>query len=253
MVAKRLLQEARQGRGSRFGARAAACAGDLPLPYSLWPAREHHPRRAHAAAAAADQPTAVVKLIHPARVRRCVAAVEWVTQTCVAFDGLCGVACGALLSPLRQMAFEAPEATGNLSELLAELRMIDLDDRGPDINGIARPVGTEANQRNPPYHGSWGRYDTLEPRASSTPPPCGRAITRSRRPSPRRAQALYLRLLTNAGFKAAFASAYARHYTEIAMCYAHSTAAESDGPRESLVFASQISVNSSTGRRSSGR
>ena len=133
-----------------------------------------------------DQPTAVVKLIHPARVRRCVAAVEWVTQTCVAFDGLCGVACGALAAAPPD-GLQAPEATGNLSELLAELRMIDLDDRGPDINGIRR--GPSAPKLTSEIRLIMDRgVDTTRSGLSLLESLLlADAITRSRRPSPRRA------------------------------------------------------------------
>jgi hypothetical protein len=60
-------------------------------------------------------------------------------------------------------------------------------------------------------------------------------------------QALYLRLLTNADFKDAFATAYATHYTHIADAYLKATA------EGGLVFASQISVRCTPPQRASER
>ena len=232
-------------------------------------------------------------VLHPAGQRRLAAAVDWVTQTCVAFDGLCGVASDALCAPLRtsliagrgggggggggcggggggsggganggdgdggvavdlegldlSRAVTTPTSAGLRREFGAIARayasdaasiiagLIDEADTlcagdmttvdsgtGDDLDSAVR-TGVDASAT-----ATLSLLDTIL-LADAKLRELGTAI-------PIALQALYLRLLTNAGFKSAFARAYATHYTQLATDYMH---ADVD---DCLVFASQISV-----------
>ena len=68
----------------------------------------------------------------PARLHRLTSALEWITSTCVRFDGLCCVASATLRAPVLDAAAESETLRGSLSDVLANLDLSVLGRRDDD-------------------------------------------------------------------------------------------------------------------------
>ena len=209
-----LRQPARAIFGATFGmlARVVLAAQRYPGPLPL-----------------ALSPTSV---LHSSSLRRLAAAIEWITKTCVAFDGLCAAASAALRAPLLEAAWAAMEGAGGGGSGGRE----DAESDAPELE-LANMGGEHAESPASPFSSSAAlsaliRAAERGARDSRPHEDAGADAAESTLGSgaglslleavllsdarlrdlgvmvPYALQALYLRLLTNADFKLAFAEAY---------------------------------------------